>query len=77
MVPVTGSLRMYEALAKVRARVDLHLYAERPHGWARTPQWVEHTMAEAWVFLDRYVVNPAAWVPTEGRKYAYGVVNIL
>jgi hypothetical protein len=57
---------MYEALAKVRARVDLHLYAEQPHGWARTPQWVEHTMVEAWVFLDRYVANPGAWVPTEG-----------
>ena len=66
VVPVTASLRMYEALAKVRARVDLHLYAEQPHGWARTPQWVEHTMVEAWVFLDRYVANPGAWVPTEG-----------
>lgn len=61
VVPVTASLRMYEALAKARARVDIHLYAEQPHGWARTPQWIEHTMAEAMVFLDRYVVQPVAW----------------
>lgn len=63
VVPVTASLRMYEALAKVRARVDIHLYAEQPHGWARTPQWVEHTMAEALLFLDRYVARPEAWRP--------------
>jgi acetyl esterase/lipase len=61
VVPVTASLRMYEALAKARARVDIHLYAEQPHGWARTPQWIEHTMAEATVFLDRYVANPEHW----------------
>lgn len=61
VVPVTASLRMYEALAKARARVDIHLYAEQPHGWARTPQWVEHTMAEAALFLDRYVIRPEVW----------------
>lgn len=61
VVPVTASLRMFDALAKARARVDIHLYAEQPHGWARTPQWIEHTMAEAMVFLDRYVAQPDAW----------------
>jgi dipeptidyl aminopeptidase/acylaminoacyl peptidase len=62
VVPVTASLRMYEALAKARARVDMHLYAEQPHGWARTPQWIEHTMAEAFLFLDRYVLRPDVWL---------------
>jgi len=67
VVPVTASLRLYEALAKARARVELHLYAEQAHGWARTPQWLEHTMAESLIFLDRYVASPDVWSAVEPR----------
>ena len=57
VVPVSASVNMYNALANVGARAELHLYAEQPHGWARWPAWVEPTMNEAALFLTRYVVD--------------------
>ena len=61
VVPVSASINMYNALSNVGARAELHVYAEQPHGWARWPAWVAPTMAEAALFLDRYVVD--------GRRY--------
>ena len=61
VVPVTASLRMYEALAKAGVRAEIHLYAEQPHSWARQPNWFGPAMAEAALFLDRYVAHPHAW----------------
>lgn len=61
VVPVSASIRFYEALAAVGAKVDMHLYAEMPHGWARRAEWTGPTMAEAGVFLKRYVVAPEEW----------------
>ncbi|MEJ2130750.1 MAG: alpha/beta hydrolase [Gammaproteobacteria bacterium] len=58
VVPPTASLRMYEELAAVGARVELHMYAEQPHGYARRADWLEPTMAEVGLFLDRYVAHP-------------------
>ena len=65
VVPVTASLNMYRRLSEVGARAEMHIYAEQPHGWARWPAWVEPTMAEAAVFLDRYVVAPERYAPPE------------
>ena len=51
IVPVSASLNMYQALVKVGAIAEMHLYAEQPHGWARRPAWVKPTMNEAALFL--------------------------
>jgi acetyl esterase/lipase len=61
VVPVTASIRFHEALSAAGGKVDMHLYSEMPHGWARRPEWTGPTMAEAGVFLKRYVVAPAEW----------------
>lgn len=58
VVPVSASVNMYNALCRAGARAELHLYAEQPHTWARWPNWVEPTMGEAAVFLERYLVSP-------------------
>lgn len=61
VVPVSASINMYNALVQAGAVAEMHLYAEQPHGWARWPNWVAPTMAEAAVFLKRYLVDGAAW----------------
>lgn len=61
VVPVSASINMYQALSEAGARTEMHIYAEQPHTWARWPKWVQPTMDEAAVFLDRYVVNPAGY----------------
>ena len=66
VVPVTASINMYNALSNSGARAEMHIYAEQPHGWARRPAWVEPTMAEAAVFLDRYVVAPHRYDAPDG-----------
>ena len=58
VVPVSASINMYNALAEAGARVEMHIYAGQPHTWVRWPKWVQPTMDEAAVFLDRYVVSP-------------------
>lgn len=58
VVPPTASVRMYEALADVGARVELHMHAEQPHGYARQPRWLAPIMAEVTLFLERYVAHP-------------------
>ena len=63
VVPVSASINMYNALSQAGARAEMHIYAEQPHTWARWPKWVQPTMDEAALFLDRYVVNPAAYRP--------------
>lgn len=63
VVPVTASINMYHALARAGARTEMHVYAEQPHTWARWPKWVQPTMDEAALFLDRYVVNPDRYGP--------------
>ena len=67
VVPVTASINMYNALSNLGARAEMHIYAEQPHGWARQPAWVGPTMAEAALFLDRYLVAPEKYVaPDDG-----------
>lgn len=63
VVPVSASINMYNALSQAGARAEMHIYAEQPHTWARWPKWVPPTMHEAALFLDRYVVHPAAYGP--------------
>lgn len=62
VVPVTASINMYNALVQAGSIAEMHIYAEQPHGWARWPNWTGPTMAEASVFLERYML--------EGDRYA-------
>lgn len=57
VVPVSASLNMYNALSRAGAKAEMHIYAEQPHTWVRWPHWVEPTMREAAVFLERYLID--------------------
>ena len=56
VVPVTASMVMYGALAKAGVPVEMHLYAEQPHGFAGQPEFLDLCAAEAAHFLKRYLV---------------------
>ena len=73
VVPPTASLRMYEALAEAGRPVELHMYAEQPHGYARQPAWLAPTMAEVALFLERYVTNPEK---VEAEKTVPGTISV-
>jgi acetyl esterase/lipase len=70
VVPVSASINLYTALSKAGGVAEMHIYAQQPHGWARRPAWVEPTIGEAVVFLERYLVDPdkyAREAPAETR----------
>jgi acetyl esterase/lipase len=58
VVPVSASLRFFEALTSVRAPVELKIYAGSPHGFQNQPGFLEVAQAEAAHFLDRHVRRP-------------------
>ena len=58
-VPVSASLRMYEALAAAGVPTELHLYAEQPHAFDAQPKFGRQVAAEMLLFLDRYVPAPS------------------
>ena len=58
-VPVSASLRMYEALVAAGVPVELHLYAEQPHAFDAQPKFGRQVAAEMLLFLDRYVPAPS------------------
>jgi len=60
VVPVTASLRMFEALSAARAPVELHIYPGLPHGFARLPSMQDQLQSEVADFLRRTVVAPEA-----------------
>ncbi len=65
VVPVSASIVMYEALSKAGVPVEMHLYAEQPHGFAGQPAFIDLCAAEVGHFLDRYVVQERAAVEQE------------
>jgi acetyl esterase/lipase len=60
VVPVSASMVLYEALVKAGVPVEMHLYAEQPHGFAGQPEFIDLCAAEAAHFLRRYVAAPDA-----------------
>lgn len=58
VVPPSASTRMYDAMRAAGAPVELHVYANLPHGFARLPSMLELVQAEAANFLLRQVVAP-------------------
>lgn len=63
VVPPSASIVMYEALVAAGVPVELHMYAEQPHGFAGTPEFIDLCAAEAAHFLNRYLVAKAAATP--------------
>jgi acetyl esterase/lipase len=60
VVPISASVRMYEALVEAGVPADLHLYAEQPHAFDAQPSFGRQVAAEMLLFLDRYVPAPEA-----------------
>ncbi len=61
VVPVTASLRMFEALSAARARVEMHIYPGLPHGFARIPSLQDQLQSEIADFLRRTVEAPGTF----------------
>lgn len=55
LVPVRASFAMYERLRDAGVPVDLHVYADQPHGFDAAPRIGRMCAAEMLLFLDRYV----------------------
>ncbi|HXF50809.1 MAG TPA: alpha/beta hydrolase [Dehalococcoidia bacterium] len=58
LVPVSESLRMFEALRDAGARVELHAYEGAPHAFDALPDFGRQCAEIMALFLDRHVVNP-------------------
>lgn len=56
VVPPSASIVLYEALVAAGVPVELHMYAEQPHGFAGQPEFIDLCAAEIAHFLRRYLV---------------------
>jgi acetyl esterase/lipase len=63
VVPPSASLVLYEALVKAGVPVELHMYAEQPHGFAGNEEFIDLCAAEIAHFLKRYLVMARAEEP--------------
>ena len=54
-VPPSASLRMYKALVAAAVPVELHMYADQPHGFDAARDFGRQCAAEMRLFLSRYV----------------------
>jgi dipeptidyl aminopeptidase/acylaminoacyl peptidase len=65
LVQPGASLAMFEALSRVRAPVELHMYNGAPHAFDATREFARHCAELMLLFLDRHVARPhemaAAW----------------
>jgi acetyl esterase/lipase len=59
LVPVAGSIRMYQALTEVGAPAELHVFNGAAHGFDAAPDYGRQSAALIDLFLKRHVVNPA------------------
>jgi acetyl esterase/lipase len=60
VVPPSASLVLYEALVAAGVPVELHLYAEQPHGFAGRPDFLDLCSAEIAHFLARVLLPAGA-----------------
>jgi acetyl esterase/lipase len=70
VVPVSASMVLYEALVKAGVPVEMHLYAEQPHGFAGQPEFIDLCAAEVAHFLHRYLDPPVAEATPEREHTA-------
>ena len=65
VVPPSASIVMYEALVAAGVPVELHMYAQQPHGFAGQPAFLDLCATEVVHFLERnLVVDPQAQAQT-------------
>src|SRR4051812_10808328 len=64
VVPPSASLVLYEALVASGVPVELHLYAEQPHGFAGRPDFLDLCSAEIAHFLGRALVTTGRDAPS-------------
>ncbi|HEX2559043.1 alpha/beta hydrolase [Phenylobacterium sp.] len=62
IVPVSASRRFEEALRAAGGKVDLHIFAGLPHGFANNPKLRPMLMTMISAFFQRTVADPAAFV---------------
>ncbi|MGE0543701.1 MAG: alpha/beta hydrolase fold domain-containing protein [Dehalococcoidia bacterium] len=55
VVPPSASIVLYEALVAAGVPVELHMYAEQPHGFAGQDEFIDLCAAEIAHFLHRYL----------------------
>jgi len=74
-MPFQQTLQMFEALTTVNAKVDLHLYHDHTHEFARLPSMLSAVQAEVALFLHRAVVDPQKYQTEnlEMNAFARGV----
>lgn len=65
LVPDEASFRMYQALAKAGAPVELHVYAGAPHAFDAVPDFGRQCASIVALFLDRHVANPRPFAVPE------------
>ncbi len=70
VVPVSASMRMFEALTASKVPVDLHVYGEQPHGFARLPSVFAAAIADVTMFFDRRVADPDRFAREEQERAA-------
>ncbi len=57
VVPAAESTRMYEALDAAGVPVELHMFANQPHGFDADPKLGRHCADIMLSFMDRFVLN--------------------
>lgn len=65
---------MYEALHKLGASVELHMYNGAPHGFDATRELGRQCVDLMHVFLDRHIVNPRRIADAWASRGAVGAV---
>jgi dipeptidyl aminopeptidase/acylaminoacyl peptidase len=57
-MPFEQTIDMFRALTAVNTKVDLHLYHDHTHEFAKLPSMLSAVQAEVALFLRRAVVDP-------------------
>lgn len=70
LVPDEASFRMYQALARAGAPVELHVYAGAPHAFDAVPEFGRQCASIAALFLDRQVAAPRPVVVPQAAAMA-------
>lgn len=66
LVPQSQSIRMYEALMKAGATVELHIYAGQPHAFDAQRDFGRQCADVMGLFLSRYVTEPVTAASAAG-----------
>ncbi len=76
-MPFQHTVQMFDALVAAGVKADLHLYHGHTHEFARLPSMLRPVQAEIALFLNRAVVDPAAYAKenTDQNPFANGNIG--